>query len=245
MTKLRAEEASTFALSWQRRQLVVCATLIFGLTSSVIASESLDVFPPGCDRGEVISDSDRSSRSSRPYDELVSLVAREFDLDDRLLHAIIRVESDYRADAVSPKGAIGLMQVTPETGQILGYENLHDPETNLRAGATFLKSLLERFDNNLELAIAAYNAGEGAVRRCGCRVPPYSETQAYVRAVLARYRGSPEANPRDFSRREARSSTAPVERSSAGELLVKFGALLLSAPSVAQNQFDEPEMCEH
>lgn len=121
-----------------------------------------------------------------PYNTLINNVAQEFKLDTHLLHAIVETESGYRANAVSPKGATGLMQVMPATGRRFGFYNLREPVANLRAGATYLKWLLNEFNNNIELAVAAYNAGEGAVRKYGERVPPYRETQSYVRQVLAR-----------------------------------------------------------
>lgn len=120
--------------------------------------------------------------------ELVARTAREHGLDAALLHAIIMVESNYDAAAVSPKGAVGLMQVLPQTAARFGVGDLRDPAQNLRAGALYLKTLLELFDRDLELVLAAYNAGEGAVMRHGNAIPPYAETRSYVPRVLARYR---------------------------------------------------------
>jgi soluble lytic murein transglycosylase-like protein len=107
-------------------------------------------------------------------------------LDPDLVHAVIRAESAYRPDAVSPKGAIGLMQVMPATGRRFGVADLAQPEGNLRAGTAYLRQLLDRFDN-VPLALAAYNAGEGAVIRHGNQIPPYPETQDYVRSILRDY----------------------------------------------------------
>lgn len=107
-------------------------------------------------------------------------------LDPALVHAVIRAESDYRSDAVSPKGAIGLMQVMPATGKRFGVSNLDVPERNLKAGTTYLRHLLDRYDN-VPLALAAYNAGEGAVSRFGNKIPPYPETQGYVQGILRAY----------------------------------------------------------
>ncbi|WP_052393789.1 lytic transglycosylase domain-containing protein [Mycoavidus cysteinexigens] len=123
----------------------------------------------------------------RAYDALIEQIANELDLSPGLLHAVIAVESNYNAAAISPKGALGLMQVMPATARRFGFSDLHNPQANLRAGATYLKWLLNTFDNRLELAIAAYNAGEGAVRKYGGQIPPYRETQNYVRNVLLRY----------------------------------------------------------
>lgn len=113
--------------------------------------------------------------------------ANEKGLDPALVHAVIRAESAYRPDAVSPKGAIGLMQVMPATGRRFGVSDLDVPERNLQAGTTYLRHLLDRFDN-VPLALAAYNAGEGAVSRFGNKIPPYPETQGYVQGILRSYR---------------------------------------------------------
>lgn len=121
--------------------------------------------------------------------------ARATGLDARLLQAMVTVESGHDALAVSPKGAIGLMQVMPATGRRFGFTDLADPDVNLRAGATYLKWLLAHFDGDLTLAVAAYNAGEGAVHRHGRQVPPYPETRQYVRRVLSRYRGGQPVPP--------------------------------------------------
>jgi soluble lytic murein transglycosylase-like protein len=118
---------------------------------------------------------------------MIDRLANEKGLDPALVHAVIRAESDYRPDAVSPKGAIGLMQVMPATGRRFGVSDLDVPERNLQAGTTYLRHLLDRFDN-VPLALAAYNAGEGAVIRFGNKIPPYPETQGYVQGILRAYR---------------------------------------------------------
>lgn len=183
------------------------------------------------------------SRPTRPtrYDALVATVAREFGLDAKLLHAMIRVESDYDANAISPKGATGLMQVIPATGARFGFDDLRDPHANLRAGATYLKWLLGEFGDDLTLALAAYNAGEGAVRKYRGRIPPYRETQDYVRQVLACYRSAcppPDDARRDGSSRASvdaatrpRAARPDAPRLTAGALLAKLGGLLLSTPA--------------
>ena len=118
---------------------------------------------------------------------LVAQVAREFDLDAALMHAIITVESGYNPQAKSPAGAIGLMQLMPETAARYGVKNIWDPLENLQGGARYLRFLLGLFKNNLDLALAGYNAGENAVIRSGHKIPPYAETQAYVPSVLTQY----------------------------------------------------------
>ncbi|VVE23046.1 Membrane-bound lytic murein transglycosylase C [Pandoraea capi] len=122
-----------------------------------------------------------------PFDTLVRRAAYASSVDAALLHAIIDTESGYDPQAVSERGAIGLMQVLPRTGQRFGVRRLEDPAENVRAGASYVRWLLSRFDGDVSLALAAYNAGEGAVLRYGRQVPPYPETQKYVRKVMAGY----------------------------------------------------------
>ena len=121
----------------------------------------------------------------------VADAARAHGLDPLLLHAIAHVESRHNPQAVSPAGARGLMQVMPATAQRFGVSDpstLHDAGTNLRASAALLRTLHKRYGDDLRLVLAAYNAGEGAVAKHGNDVPPYPETQAYVRDVSAIYR---------------------------------------------------------
>ena len=118
---------------------------------------------------------------------LIDQVAAEHAVDAHLLHAIVTVESAYNPQARSHAGALGLMQVIPATGKRFGASNLLDPLQNLRAGTAYLVWLNKRFNGNLELILAAYNAGEGAVQRHGNRVPPYAETRQYGAKVTALY----------------------------------------------------------
>lgn len=121
----------------------------------------------------------------------VDEVARRNEIDPLLLHALIHVESRHRIDAISPAGARGPMQLMPQTAARFGVHapaHLHEVSFNLAAGAAYLKMLQGEFGGDLDLALAAYNAGEGAVRRHGGRIPPFPETQAYVRDVRAMYR---------------------------------------------------------
>lgn len=118
---------------------------------------------------------------------LIGQVAREYDLDASLLHAIVTVESGYNPQARSPAGAIGLMQLMPQTAARYAVKNIWDPLENLHGGARYLRFLLSLFKNNLDLALAAYNAGEGAVMQAGNKIPNYAETKAYVPSVLTYY----------------------------------------------------------
>lgn len=123
----------------------------------------------------------------RPFHDSVMRASNDTGVDAKLLHAVISVESGYNQGAVSPKGATGLMQLLPSTARRYGTVNLLDPGENIRAGARYLRDLLAMFDNNVELALAAYNAGENAVIRYGRHLPPYAETRRYVPLVVAHY----------------------------------------------------------
>lgn len=126
-----------------------------------------------------------NTRLASAYDELIDEVARRHDVAPHLVRAVIKVESNFQPNARSPKGAVGLMQVMPATGRRFGAADLRDPRSNLSAGTQYLRWLLNRFDEDLTLALAAYNAGEGAVEKYGRRIPPFAETQGYVSKVLA------------------------------------------------------------
>ena len=147
--------------------------------------------------------------AGRPYRKSIAAAAAKQNLDPALVHAVIAAESNYRADAVSPSGAIGLMQILPETASRYGVraEDLQRPESNLRAGTRYLADLLRMFSGDLELALAGYNAGEYAVIRAGRRIPPYSATRAYVPRVLELYE---RLRPRD----ERVAAGSPVEAAS-------------------------------
>jgi soluble lytic murein transglycosylase-like protein len=119
--------------------------------------------------------------------QAAALVARRHGLDPDLVIAVVSVESGFRPQAVSPKGAQGLMQLMPRTAESLGVVDAFDPEENLDGGVRHLVQLLTQYDGDVERALAAYNAGERAVRRHH-GVPPYRETRAYVKKVLERYR---------------------------------------------------------
>jgi len=118
------------------------------------------------------------------YEGLIQAAARRHRVPAELLHAVIRAESAYRPDALSHAGACGLMQLMPGTARRFHVRDIWDPAENIRGGATYLRLLLDMFDNDLRLALAAYNAGEGAVKRYGNQIPPFRETQGYVRTVL-------------------------------------------------------------
>jgi len=121
------------------------------------------------------------------YAPLIEKAAAEYQLDPALMHAIITVESGYNPQAVSPKGATGLMQLMPDTARRYAVKNIFDPQENIQGGARYLRFLLDMFKNNLDLTLAAYNAGEKAVLQYGMNIPPFAETRAYVPSVLLHY----------------------------------------------------------
>lgn len=128
----------------------------------------------------------QAARLRAEIDQVIQSVASNVGVPAELLHAVIQTESKYEPTAVSPKGAIGLMQVMPATARRFGVADPHDIRSNVLAGATYLKWLIAYFDGRLELALAGYNAGEQAVVRAGRQIPAYPETRAYVRRVLDR-----------------------------------------------------------
>jgi hypothetical protein len=121
-----------------------------------------------------------------PFGDIIHAKAQKYDVDPALVAAVVETESRFRTNARSQVGARGLMQLMPRTGRWLGASNLYNAEQNVDAGAKYLKYLNRRFDGNLTKTIAAYNAGEGNVRRYN-GVPPFRETRSYVRNVMSRY----------------------------------------------------------
>lgn len=121
------------------------------------------------------------------YSDHVRNVSEKYELDWRLITAVMKVESNFNPRAISPKGAQGLMQLMPDTSKMYRVKRPYDPEQNIEAGVKHLKKLMARYNNQLELVLAAYNAGEKAVDRFG-GIPPYSETRQYVKKVLNYYR---------------------------------------------------------
>ncbi|HEX4328653.1 MAG TPA: lytic transglycosylase domain-containing protein [Burkholderiales bacterium] len=129
----------------------------------------------------------RADMETQPFARQIDRAATAANLDPALVHALIHVESRHHDKALSVKGAVGLMQVLPDTAARYGIRNLTRADQNLKAGTRYLRALMDQFDGRLELVLAAYNAGEGAVISHAGKIPPYRETRDYVKAVLAKY----------------------------------------------------------
>ena len=129
-----------------------------------------------------------------PFEKVIRNAAQRYNLDADLLHCVIAVESNFDPKAVSPKNARGLMQLLPQTAALFGVKNIFDPEENVNAGSRYLHDLLTKYNNNLTLALAAYNAGPERVDQYGHRVPPYLETMKYVQRITKSYAKLKSAN---------------------------------------------------
>jgi soluble lytic murein transglycosylase-like protein len=159
------------------RRLILLAVTVAIATATAAGAESRSAFPG----------------DHRAYSREIAEASARYAVPQRLIWAVIRVESGFDHRAVSPKGARGLMQLMPETAAILGVRDSFDPQQNIHGGTRHLRAMMERFRHNPRLAVAAYNAGEKAVMEFG-GVPPFPETQEYVVRVLRFYDAQGEWN---------------------------------------------------
>jgi len=136
---------------------------------------------------EVFVPSTTPLSETTPYQKLILAAASRYHLDPDLIHSVIAIESNFDPKAVSPKNARGLMQLMPRTAVILGVKDSFDPEQNIDGGTRYLRDLLAKYNSNLTLALAAYNAGPDTVDKYGHRVPPYLETMKYVQRITKTY----------------------------------------------------------
>jgi soluble lytic murein transglycosylase-like protein len=191
-------------LGWGAPARAEIALLASGQTLKLAAHKSVGGFevltlagggelqlPPAAVRGYVPDEvvDEVAAASGGDVARLAQEASRRHGLDPALVLAVVAVESGFRPEAVSPKGAQGLMQLMPQTAEALGVQDALDPEQNVDAGVRHLQALIKLYRGDLKRALAAYNAGQGAVERHG-GVPPYRETRAYVRRVLERYRAA-------------------------------------------------------
>jgi len=199
------QDMSGVKTSLQLSLPIVLAMLCVGVTGNCMINR--DQVPLSALREPTIeaplAETKKASPSASPsiapkfkYDQTVEDVAHTYGLDSALLYAVILVESGSNPKAISKKGASGLMQLMPSIAKHYGVVDLLDPVQNLHGGARYLRDMLILFNNDVSLAVAAYNAGETAVVRYGNHIPPYRETMNYVPRVLNFYRECQEHRPR-------------------------------------------------
>ncbi len=183
-----------------------------GQTNSARADNPLSLVAPTASvYDSLASASINNSSALRGYttgnaqvDQYVINSATNNGVDPLLLYSIMHQESSFKSHAISPKGARGLMQLMPFTAMRYGVTNIFDPKQNIEGGARYIRFLLDRFDGDINLVLAGYNAGEGAVEKYGWHVPPYSETQEYVRRISRRYAVLRDPNAALYAPRVAR-----------------------------------------
>ncbi len=172
---------------------------------------------------------------------LISKYSQQYRVDPSLIRAVMRHESGYNTQAVSPKGAQGLMQLMPGTAALMGVRDPFDPEQNIAGGVGYLRHCLDRFGHNVPLAVAAYNAGPEAVAKY-CTIPPYSETQAFVQNVLGSYQAfgaappasaTGVADPKKGKAQTKAQAKAPIRPK--GPKIVEIKPKKKSQPQAAQN----------
>jgi soluble lytic murein transglycosylase-like protein len=146
-------------------------------------SEEKKPFDPAPD---VVSQKPPVEKAKHPYKTIIKKAAERYEIDPALVKAIIMAESNYNPRAISKMGARGLMQLMPATAEALGVEDCFNPEHNIHAGVRYFRQLLDRFDGNIEFALAAYNAGSRKVRKYN-GIPPYRATQIYIEKVFVYY----------------------------------------------------------
>lgn len=143
-------------------------------------------------------------------DGYIMASAQRHGLDPLLIYSVMHQESSFKQRAISHKGARGLMQLMPGTAARFGVTNIFDPKQNIEGGSRYMRFLLNRFDGNVSLALAGYNAGEGAVEKYGWRIPPYAETQEYVRRISRRYSLLRDPNTAVYAPSMSRSQVAKL-----------------------------------
>jgi transglycosylase-like protein with SLT domain len=154
---------------------------INGGTAEIAASDVVAIEPE-----EIFIPAPRMPLAQAPYGQLIQTASQKYGVDADLVFSVIAAESNFNANAVSRRGARGLMQLLPSTATRLGVRDIFDPSQNIDAGTRYLRELLTLYQGDLVLTVAAYNAGPAALQKYG-RVPPYRETQSYIRAIRKTY----------------------------------------------------------
>ncbi|HJQ31775.1 MAG TPA: transglycosylase SLT domain-containing protein [Pyrinomonadaceae bacterium] len=151
-------------------------------------------------------------------------------VDPVLIYSIMHRESSFKRNALSPKGARGLMQLMPGTAARFGVRNIFDPQQNIEGGARYMRLLLDMFDGDVRLALAGYNAGEGAVLKYGRRVPPYAETQEYVRRISERYELMRDPSTARLAPRVSRTQIAKLKSAEPPPLVYETSVFAVRTP---------------
>lgn len=159
-------------------------TQTLGAVKEAIELKSVGPFSPALSQFSTVNK--RNLNAPQEIDEVISRAADHYGIPKKLIQAVIKQESNFNPDAVSPAGASGLMQLMPSTARGLGVNNIFNPEENVFAGTKYLKQMLDKYDGDINLALAAYNAGPGNVDKYN-GIPPFKETTSYVKKVTDRY----------------------------------------------------------
>jgi len=187
---------TSYQLNGDKYRLQMAGGEVEIAAEEVVAIEPEEIFTPMAAKPVV----------KPPYREFVETAAARYKVDADLINSVIAVESNFDPKAVSHKKARGLMQLLPETAARLGVRNIEDPQENIDAGTRYLRDLLQRYNNNLVLALAAYNAGPERIQQYG-RVPPFAETMSYVRRVKRGYENNKSST---LKKRAALAGTWPT-----------------------------------
>lgn len=165
------------------------------LTDNPFHSQASDNFKKSFRPGGEINSSGSNVVVVRRYDSYISTSAKKYRLDPNLVRAVVMVESGYDERATSKSGALGLMQLMPKTASQLGVQNCFDPKQNIEGGTKYLRYLIDRFNGDITLALAAYNAGPLNVEKHGT-VPPFNETKRYISKIYGIYKGHRKLDPK-------------------------------------------------